>query len=85
MCYIIERRAGKCSRPFWYLDRTCCEAGFGDATFMCMRRALGFLIVLWGLSHYFGQALHDLEAAASASLRMVTTAAVVGEAKLSKL
>ena len=50
-----------------------------------MRRALGFLIVLWGLSHYFGQAFVDLEAAASASLKMVTTAATVSEAKLSKL
>lgn len=50
-----------------------------------MRKALGFLIILWGLSHYFGQALEDFETAASASLRMITAAAVVGEAKLSKL
>lgn len=50
-----------------------------------MRSAIGFLIVLWGLTHFFGQAMSELERAAALSFKTVGTAAVVAENKLSEL
>lgn len=50
-----------------------------------MRRAIGFIIVLWGLSHFFGQAFASLEQAASASFKAVEVAANVTQTKLTKL
>lgn len=50
-----------------------------------MRRAIGFIIVLWGISVYFGQAMHDFGAAASASFKTVEVAAGVAQTKLTEI
>jgi hypothetical protein len=50
-----------------------------------MRSALGFIIVLWGLSHFFGEAMTSFESAASASFKAIETAAVVSEERLTKI
>ncbi len=47
-----------------------------------MRHAVGFLIILWGLSHFFDAALTSLEGAAVASFETVETAATVFEQQL---
>ena len=51
---------------------------------MCMRSAIGFLIVLWGLTHFFGQAMTELNRAASLSFKTLGTAAVVAEHRLTE-
>lgn len=52
---------------------------------MCMRSAIGFLIVLWGLTHFFGQAMSELEKAASLSFKTVGVAAQVAQIRLSEI
>ena len=36
-----------------------------------MRNAIGFLIILWGLSHYFGSSFVALDGAATESFGLV--------------
>jgi len=50
-----------------------------------MRKALGFLIILWGLSQYFTTALPALDSAARESFRTVEVAAVVTQDSLQEL
>lgn len=52
---------------------------------IAMRRAIGFIIILWGLSHFFYQAFTALERAATASFNTVEVAATVTQQKLTKL
>lgn len=47
-----------------------------------MRKAVGFLIVLWGLSHYFAGTFSAFDNAARESLRTVEIAALVTQAEL---
>lgn len=47
-----------------------------------MFRAIGFLITLWGLSHFFSNAFSALDSAATQSFKMVETAAQVTQSKL---
>ena len=49
-----------------------------------MRKAIGFLIVLWGLSNYFDAAFIALDDAASESLKTIEIAAVVTQNQLIK-
>jgi len=49
-----------------------------------MRQAIGFLIVLWGLSQYFSSAMIELDQAAAKSFQMVGTAAEVSRLQLSE-
>ena len=42
---------------------------------MDMFRAIGFLIMLWGLSHFFNSAFSAFENAATATFKTVETAA----------
>ncbi len=50
-----------------------------------MRKAIGFIIVLWGLSHFFGQAFDELGKAATASFKTVEVAATVTQTNLSQM
>ncbi len=50
-----------------------------------MRSAIGFIIVMWGLTHFFGQAMSDLEQAAAASFRAIETAAELSTERMSKI
>ena len=47
-----------------------------------MRKAIGFLIVLWGLSHFFSSAFVALDGAASESFRAIETAAQVSQIQM---
>lgn len=47
-----------------------------------MRKAVGFLIMLWGLSIFFESAFPALDDAARETLRAVETAAVVSQTQL---
>jgi len=47
-----------------------------------MFRAFGFLIVLWGLSHFFNQSFLSFDDAMSQSFQTIETAAEVTQEKL---
>jgi hypothetical protein len=47
-----------------------------------MRKAIGFLIVLWGLSYFLSQTFVALNSAAAQSFKTIETAAAVAEARL---
>jgi len=49
-----------------------------------MRNAIGFLIILWGLSQYFTTAFPALDDAARESLEVITVAATVSQNELQK-
>jgi len=49
-----------------------------------MRSAIGFLIVLWGLSQYFSTAFPALDSAARESFQTIEVAAQVSQAELLK-
>lgn len=50
-----------------------------------MFRAIGFLIILWGLSQFFSSAFVELDTAAAKSFRFIGTAAEVSEQQLQEL
>lgn len=47
-----------------------------------MRNAIGFLIILWGLSQYFTSAFPALDNAARESFKVIEVAATVSQAEL---
>lgn len=47
-----------------------------------MRKAVGFLVVLWGLSQFFTTAFSALDSAARESFRTVETAAVISQQEM---
>lgn len=47
-----------------------------------MFKAIGFLIVLWGLSHFFSSSFVALDSAARESFKTIETAAVVSQIQL---
>jgi hypothetical protein len=47
-----------------------------------MRRAIGFLIVLFGLSHFFSTSFVALDGAARESFKTIETAALVSQHQL---
>jgi hypothetical protein len=47
-----------------------------------MRKAIGFLIVLWGLSQYFSSAMFELDSAAAKSFSTIGVAAEVTSLRL---
>lgn len=47
-----------------------------------MRKAVGFLILLWGLSQFFSTAFPALDGAARESFRAVETAAIVTQQEM---
>jgi hypothetical protein len=49
-----------------------------------MRSAIGFLIVLWGLSNFLGQSFTALDNAATQSLKTIEVAAIVAQEELTK-
>lgn len=49
-----------------------------------MRKALGFLIVLWGLSQFFSSAFPALDGAARESFNLVEVAAVASQEKIAE-
>ncbi len=50
-----------------------------------MRTAIGFIIILWGLFYFMGQAMSDLEQALSASFKALESAAQKSEQRLSEI
>ncbi|MEK7638649.1 MAG: hypothetical protein AAB388_00665 [Patescibacteria group bacterium] len=50
-----------------------------------MRKAIGFLIILWGLSHVFSSSLSALDDAARESFRTIEAAALLSQEQLHKL
>ncbi len=50
-----------------------------------MFKAIGFLIILWGVSLYFGSSIRALDQAASATFNTVEVAARVSEAQIVKI
>lgn len=56
-----------------------------DAIVTSMRQAIGFLIVLYGLSVFFGEAMSELNNTATATFKTATTAAQIAESKLTEL
>jgi len=49
-----------------------------------MFRAIGFLIVLWGLSNFFSSSFIALDGAARESFRVIESAAVAAQMNLKK-
>ena len=56
-----------------------------DANLNCMRKAIGFLIVLFALSVYFESALAEPNNTATATFKTATTAAKIAETKLNEI
>jgi hypothetical protein len=50
-----------------------------------MRKAIGFIIILWGLSQFFDTAFLALDGAARESFRALETAAVVSQESLREI
>lgn len=50
-----------------------------------MFKAIGFVIVLWALSHYFAQTFLALDDAATASLRAVEAAANLSQLQIEQV
>ena len=50
-----------------------------------MRKAVGFVIILWALSQYFSTSFVALDDAARETLRAVETAAVVSQTQIKEL
>ena len=50
-----------------------------------MRKAIGILIVLWGLSHFFSTAFSAFEDAAIESFQTVSVAAALAQYKLGQI
>jgi hypothetical protein len=50
-----------------------------------MRKAIGFLIILWALSMFFESALPAADNAARESFKTIETAALVSQQKLKEL
>jgi hypothetical protein len=49
-----------------------------------MRKAIGFLIIVWGLSNFFSNAFKALDSAATESLRLVEASALNSQEALLK-
>lgn len=49
-----------------------------------MFRAIGFLIILWGLSQFFSSAFVAVDDAARESFRLIETAAVASQQQLAE-
>jgi hypothetical protein len=50
-----------------------------------MFRAIGFLIILWGLSLYFGSTIKAFDRAATATFNTVEVAALVSQSQMENL
>ena len=49
-----------------------------------MRRSIGFLIIVWGLSQFFASAFSALDGAARESFELIEVSAVISQEKLLK-
>ena len=58
------------------------DKGFWVATLDNMFKAIGILIVLYGLSNFFSSAFVALDSAAAESFKMIEVAAVVSQKHL---
>lgn len=47
-----------------------------------MRRSVGFLIMLWGVSQFFSTSFPALDGAARESFKLIETSAVISQEKL---
>lgn len=47
-----------------------------------MRKSLGFLVMLWGLSQFFTSAFIALDGAASESFRLIQASALISQQKM---
>ncbi len=47
-----------------------------------MRRSLGFLVLLWGVSHFFSSSFQAFDAAARESLKLVEASAIISQEKI---
>lgn len=54
----------------------------GVLTYNNMRRAIGFIIILYALSIFFNQAFLALDSAATQSLKTIETAAVITQEQM---
>lgn len=66
-----------------YFSKTSVEKGL-VLQVEIMRKAIGLLIVLWGLSQFFSLAFNALDSAAKESIKTIEMAAVLTQEKLSQ-
>ncbi len=85
-CGSLERDKfiANCLAPLPFLLGAFREKSFRVAIYLYMRKAIGFLIILWGLSHFLNQTFVSLDKAAAQSFKTIETAARVSEVKLNK-
>lgn len=58
------------------------EESLRVAILLYMRKAVGFVIILWALSHFLNQTFTALNSAAAQSFKTIETAARVAEIQL---
>ena len=71
-------------RPFHFYLEPFERKVSGTQYYVSMRKAIGFVIVLWALSHFLSQTFVALNAAAAQSFKTLETAAKVAEQNLIK-
>jgi hypothetical protein len=47
-----------------------------------MRRSIGFLIMLWGVSQFFSSSFSAFDGAASESFKLIETSAIISQEKM---
>jgi hypothetical protein len=62
-----------------------CRKRFEVRKYIHIRKAIGFLIILWGISQFFGTAFQAAEDAARESFRTIEAAAIVSQMLLENL
>ena len=53
--------------------------------YLIMFKAIGFLIILWGLSLYFGSSIRAFDQAATAAFNTIEVAALVSQVEMLEL
>jgi len=69
-------------RALSYLMKPFVEKGFGTQYILYMRKAIGFVIVLWALSHFLSQTFTAMNSAAAQSFKTLEAAAILAEENL---
>ncbi len=77
-----DKFAINCLAPLPFLFGAFREKSFRVAIYSYMRKAIGFLIILWGLSHFLNQTFNALNSAAAQSFKTIEMAALVTQERL---
>ena len=67
---------------FQFLVEASSRKRFQECNTYIMRRSIGFLVMLWGMSQFFSSAFSALDGAARESFQLIEASAVVSQEKV---